>query len=287
MEANKKTILIPTDFTDTAELAIRYGTDLAKILGLDVVLLHIFENIPANEAMRKMIRSQFVFRDAANRLKERADSITNDDGVNATAQIVEGNIFEHIGESATKFNSAMIVMGTHGKKGVQHVLGSFAARVIESTPVPILTIQAGVEDNQADWFKRDMVVVCDIWTDMDQVRSWGEYIGKALGTRVHLVDVAMEEAVELGTYGQRIQQAREDLSGKLGDLVYERIVCPEENIAGEIIEYANENKAGMVFLSQRPDGDKHVLGEQAKKILVNGSKTPVICFDSKKTQAPG
>ncbi len=285
MAARAKTILVPTDFSGAAELAIRYASELAKKLELTVTLLHIFESLPVNEAMRKIIRSQLIFRDAADRLAKRAEQITSDSRVRAKAEIKEGNIFEHIGKAAEEFDAMMVVMGTHGTKGVQHFVGSFAARVIQSSPVPILTVQDGAKA-KIGWLLSDIVIPVDYTTNLKQVCSWTMFLGNTIGVKPHILRLSPPTGDPIGNYSTELEGMQTELSKLKNGFTFQEIRCQPDKVAGEVLTFASSCHAGMIIISQQVDDQQYVLGEQQQKILLNGERIPVVCLDNRRVLLP-
>ncbi len=67
---SKKIILVPVDFSEASEIAIECAIELAKVFDSEIVLLNIFENVPVDEAARKQMQSQFIYRDIMKRLEK-------------------------------------------------------------------------------------------------------------------------------------------------------------------------------------------------------------------------
>ena len=156
-------ILVPTDFGDPADAAFEYAQALARRIGTSVHLLHVFEDpfqaagisneiygvLPA-EARETMLR------DAEARLGYRALS-AEDAEVHATTAIVTGEPSRAIVDYATVHKFDLIVMGTHGRRGVAHLfVGSVAERVVRTAPCPVLTVRALTAAGEQDQAHADV-----------------------------------------------------------------------------------------------------------------------------------
>ena len=120
-------LLVPFDFTSVTESAVKDAINIAKQTKAEVYLLHIVKNNRAlNEANTKL-------DNFANNL--------NNKGVVIKTRVEVGSIFEDIGRVAEEIKAAVIIMGTHGVKGMQKIFGSFAIKVITSTSVPFMVVQ--------------------------------------------------------------------------------------------------------------------------------------------------
>jgi nucleotide-binding universal stress UspA family protein len=143
-------ILVPVDFSPHAERACHYATTLAHRLGAQLSLLHVVEdpfvtgawsaevyvpNVP--ELLDNLIRR--AEGQLAN-LKESAAAL----GVTADTTVITGRPAHAIVEHAKEGGFDLIVMGTHGRTGLSHVvMGSVAERVVRRAPCPVLTMHAG------------------------------------------------------------------------------------------------------------------------------------------------
>jgi universal stress protein A len=139
-------ILVPTDFSDCAAGAQATAVDLARRLGGEIVLLHVLVEAPLfGEGLLSGSRVQSVY-DAQRKWAEAAlDARTADlqgHGIKASWRAPAGVPFEEIVNIAAEERADMIVIGTHGRTGLNRVLlGSVAERVIRLAPCPVLTVR--------------------------------------------------------------------------------------------------------------------------------------------------
>ena len=145
-------ILVPTDFAPASDAALACARNLAEKYGARLSMLHILTNpeatgvwtpemyIPASVEARERLA-----RDA----QERVESVlTAEDRLrtDVTIQVRIGSVAEHILEFAREQRVDLIVMGTHGRRGLSHLLlGSVAEHVLRSAPCPVLTTRATAE----------------------------------------------------------------------------------------------------------------------------------------------
>lgn len=140
------TILHPTDFSECAEQARGQALRLARALGAELVLLHVSMEVPlygegllAKSEVRKVFEAQREW--ATHALEERAAE-TRGAGIPTLARVVVGTPHQAIVEIAKDVRAELIVMGTHGRGGIERFfLGSVADRVIRSAPCPVLTVR--------------------------------------------------------------------------------------------------------------------------------------------------
>ena len=139
-------ILHPTDFSECAAQAQTTAVDLAGKLGAEIVLLQVLVETPLyGESVLNMPKVQSVY-DAQRRWAEETLEARVGDlrqrGMKASWRVQVGVPFEEIVKVATEEPADMIVMGTHGRSGLNRVLlGSVAERVIRLAPCPVLTVR--------------------------------------------------------------------------------------------------------------------------------------------------
>jgi len=135
-------ILVPTDFSPSSEQALNYARGLAQQLGASLHLLHtvnrplLAEGLAAEAAIAEgtAIGSAFV-EEAKTRFLTLAPDA-------ASAEVVFGYAAPSIVDYASQLGVDLIVMGSHGRTGIAHILmGSVAEAVMRTAPCPVLTVR--------------------------------------------------------------------------------------------------------------------------------------------------
>jgi universal stress protein A len=143
--ARMKSILCPTDFSDAAANAERQAIDLARALGAELVLLHVASDAPLWSETLYTPELRIVFEGqrkwAEQALDARAKTLVAD-GVTARSVVRTGVAWQEIVRAVSEERADMIVMGTHGRTGLDRMLmGSVAERVVRQAPCPVLTVR--------------------------------------------------------------------------------------------------------------------------------------------------
>jgi nucleotide-binding universal stress UspA family protein len=144
MRAVRK-ILAPTDFSEGGRPAARYAVELAETFEATVMLLHVYQApgyflpdgmiYPAAETMERLLTEVRAELAALRR------ELTTAGGPTIGVRAVEGAAASEICRQASAGNYDLIVMGTHGRTGLQHLLvGSVAERVLRHAPCPVVTV---------------------------------------------------------------------------------------------------------------------------------------------------
>jgi nucleotide-binding universal stress UspA family protein len=146
-----KTILVPHDFSASADRAVAIAAEEARLRGAHVVLLHVVELVPhfgpdltmmVAPGTTEPVSVRRYYMDVAEaELKVIADQLTTD-GVATTVVVRSGIPVDEIRQLVGEQPIDVIVMGTHGRTGLRHlIMGSVAERVLRTSSVPVLTIR--------------------------------------------------------------------------------------------------------------------------------------------------
>lgn len=148
--AGLKTILVPVDFSTHAAQALETAIELARTFKAKLHLLHCCQlNVGVNSAYGLMVPPSFereIREAAARRLAEWRDKVTAMN-VDADTEISTVAPTEAIPGTADRIGADLIVIGTRGLSGIQHVMvGSVAERTVRNARCPVLTVKAKSED---------------------------------------------------------------------------------------------------------------------------------------------
>jgi nucleotide-binding universal stress UspA family protein len=139
-------ILLPTDFSECAAQAQTTAVDLAGKLGSEIVLFQVLVETPLyGESVLNMPKVRRVYDAQRKWAEETLEARVGDlrqRGIKARWRVQVGVPFEEIVSIAEEERVDMIVMGTHGRSGLNRaLLGSVAERVIRLAPCPVLTVR--------------------------------------------------------------------------------------------------------------------------------------------------
>jgi len=142
---NIKNILCPVDFFPASDAAVNYAAGLAANYDAAVHLLHVVTPVPAGvyeyaidtAALVKSVEESS--KDEMNKLVARLKGM----GITAKTEIVVGDVYDEIKGSIEVLKPDLIVMGTHGRRGVERwFMGSTTEKLLRHSPVPLVTISA-------------------------------------------------------------------------------------------------------------------------------------------------
>jgi nucleotide-binding universal stress UspA family protein len=142
-----RTILAPTDFSPHAEQAVRYACRLAERLGATLHLLHVLSDVvPAgpDPMLAPVLPPEFYQESEAQSLASLGRALDPSWGCPTTVETAVrwGDAVDEIVAYAAENAVELIVIATHGRTGLSHVLlGSVAERIVREAPCPVLTIR--------------------------------------------------------------------------------------------------------------------------------------------------
>jgi universal stress protein A len=139
---NTQKFLIPIDFSEFANQALDYAIALATKLQARLTLLHVIHAMPLGVAeMGASLPYSYLQELEADIAQSMGEYLTRvqEAGLEGEIMIVHGVPFEEIVNTAAANQIDLIIMGTHGRSGLQHVLlGSVAEKVVRLAPCPVL-----------------------------------------------------------------------------------------------------------------------------------------------------
>ena len=141
-----KKILVPTDFSDLSLEAVQYAMSLSEMYGSDLVLFHSVDDAPVLALHTMELTSDFVLDDTAKTAERHLEEFARSHDIRShyglSLVVRRGNPYDEITTYAKDENVDLIVMATHGRTGLAHVLlGSVAEKVVQHADIPVLTVK--------------------------------------------------------------------------------------------------------------------------------------------------
>ncbi|MCA1926826.1 MAG: universal stress protein, partial [Calditerrivibrio sp.] len=135
-----KKILVPTDFSETSKYAIQYAIEFTKSFGAELEIVHVIFD---ESQIVAFYLPQVTFQNLDKELEESAEKQMKDfiesfpelSSVKYSVKMLKGTAFVEIINEAKEYNADLIIIGTHGRTGLEHVLfGSTAEKVVRKAP---------------------------------------------------------------------------------------------------------------------------------------------------------
>jgi nucleotide-binding universal stress UspA family protein len=142
-----KKILFPTDFSDPSNEALQYALSFAKEYGAKLVVLHVINEKVFAEGLNlpRVISLEELGAEMEAEAKRQLKTLIpkeQGEGLERENVIIKGNPFLEIIRYAKDEDVDLIIIGTHGRTGFEHIIfSSTAARVIRKAPCPVLSVK--------------------------------------------------------------------------------------------------------------------------------------------------
>ena len=263
---NKNTILVPWDFSRVAESALHHAVRVSRIMNNEIVLLHITkkekEVAPAEEKMQKFVAEFEAERGIKPRIVAR-----------------EGSIFTTINEVSEELDSNIVIMGTHGIRGMQKLTGSWALKVVVGSKVPFVVVQDDpiTEDTQEHF--RDIVFPVDFRKENKEKITGALYMAKYYNSKVHMI----VEHVDDGALKKRVANNLVFAKKLFGEkaIEYSITIADKGTFSEKTIQFAQKIQADLILIMTTRDIKltDYVMGANEQQIIANDARVPVMCVN--------
>ncbi|MBG0858116.1 MAG: universal stress protein [Bacteroidales bacterium] len=268
MEENQKLIIVPWDFTHVAENALAHAVKIGKMVGNSICLLHIVDpNVSVRAAGEKKAALQHI--SDTSRIKYN---------IPVSCEILKGSIFSAIAEFANKKEANLVVMGTHGMKGMQKLTGSWALKVIVKSKIPFIVIQDPPSDQGR---YHNIVFPVDFRVESKEKIGMAIFMGKYFDSKIHVIKPATTDKSLLKATNINLNFAIKYLTQN--NIEYQIHEVPRGNFAQQTIDFALKINADLILVvtTKNITAIDYVLGASEQAIIANSSKIPVCCVNPK------
>lgn len=173
-----RVVMIPTDFSEACDNAVHHGVELAHSLNYKVHILHVINKQTKSYLKKNELEPSYI-SDKLNEYKEKYEKET---GVQVETAAREGSIFTVINEYAAEIMANLMILGTHGKQGFQHLFGSYALKVVLDSPCPVVVVQKRSFGNGY----HDILFPQSNEMETRQKVQWAVMMAKLFDSRIHL-----------------------------------------------------------------------------------------------------
>jgi nucleotide-binding universal stress UspA family protein len=271
MEQEKNIILVTWDFTEKSEFALEHAILAAKKLKCGIGLVHIVkkesEILAAEERIRGAIASKYPDIDPK-----------------PSPLVRHGNIFTTISDLANEMEARLIFMGTHGIKGMQKYLGSWALKVIAHTKMPFIVVQ---DKPKADLYKK-LVIPVTFRKENKECINWVNFLSKHFGTHFYIfkakhTDPNFIKGIDSNIFFLTKYFTSKNISFEVAE------ATGETDFVIQTVQFAAQQETdGILIMVTKDIGfADYVLGAHEQYIIANEAKLPVICINPKPPKIGG
>ncbi len=142
-------ILVPVDGSPTSNAGLAEAIKLAKLTGARLQLVHVIDEMPlilGAEGYGSMSTDLLgIMKEGGQTILATARALAEKNGIQVEACLFDnlsGRLSEHVAKQALQWKADLIVLGTHGRRGVERmVLGSGAEQILRGSPIPVLLVR--------------------------------------------------------------------------------------------------------------------------------------------------
>jgi len=280
MKLDIRKIMVPVDFSETSEHATDHAAWLAAATQADLMLVHV---LPPNhyyfESPEPFVvpeNQDEVRRDVETKIKLIARGLSDKYNINPGYRILQGKVSYELLDLANEEHIDLIMMGTHGAKGLEEILiGSNAQHLVSKAPCPVITFQ---QEKRQPGFS-------NIVLPIDRSRHSREKVGVAINvallcnSKIHIVGLLNNddesEYRKLQVVLDQVQMAIDR-----SEISCTRHTVKGDNIASEAMKYAASISADLILILTE---DESVMGKldlgPLSKHIVNHSPIPVMSLN--------
>ena len=244
-------VLVPHDFGDTSKTAMDYAISLARMFDAVLDVLHVRDR---NDTVIPARFPSELYEELQTTVRERLLRITALDEAKPTLDfhLRSGTAPAEILRFAKEQRTDLIVMGTHGRRGMAHaVMGSVAETVVRTAPCPVLTVRKPPREYAAP----NILVPTDFGEASDTALSYGRTLAHTFGGRLHLLHVMENyfmrpivadpralDAAARRQLGERLTPTDRDTLGASA------VLEVSDHTAAAIVEYANASHIDFIVM---------------------------------------
>jgi nucleotide-binding universal stress UspA family protein len=259
MNLAHRKILVPFDFSELSEYAVKHAIQIAKITESSIVFLHIVNDL--SEEAENLERLQII-----------AHSFNLKYGVEIECKIRPGKVSTAIRTFAETIDALLVVMKTQKPKGKEKYIGTRAIRVMAGSRIPFLVVQ----EPPKRLALRRIVFPIDFRKENKEKLSWISYLSKFYTSKIFLFKPNAHDYI----IRNNLEFAKRFLEGK--NIDYEIITGKTSyKLPEETLEFAHKIDAELVIilLSKNISIANIMLGLKDQKYVSNEYKIPIMCIN--------
>lgn len=265
-------ILIPTDFSEVCENAIMHGIELAQFLEYKVCILHVIDSnaetakAEENHGFDAINKHLLNYKDTYEKLLPgKIETLTK-----------EGNLFKVLDEVATKLKANLMILGTHGKQGLQHLFGSHALKVVLDSPCPVVVVQKRSFGNGY----RKIVLPISSEIEPQQAVAWLLLMNRLFSSKILIYQAEEPDPIINGHLKIITKQIITIFEDKKIPYDITEAEKPTD-FSAQVISHATANMADLIMIMTMPVVDLTGFSFSAwnERIMFNEAQIPVMCIN--------
>ena len=278
-----KKILVPTDFSEHAEYALKVAAQIARKNNGEIYLLHLLE-LPSHIADDGIGESNAVGSSAGipevmffmKKVRERFAEVVNApylQGINIIEAIQFDKAFEGIMKHSKEYNIDLIVMGSHGASGFKEMfIGSNTEKVVRTSNVPVLVIKK----DEGDFTPQKFVFASDFSKEIKEPFAKVVEFANSFDMELDLVYINTPNDFKSTHAAEKLMQ---EFTAGFNINHLDTYIYNDVNVEKGILHFANSINADMIGMcTHGRQGLAHFFNGSISEDLVNHAVRPVVTF---------
>jgi len=268
MEEHKNLIVVPWDFTPVASSALAHAVKISRMVGNEISLLHIVDTGVSTKSLAEK----------RAHLQRAAEENSKKYNMPLSWNIAKGSIFHAIAEFANEKEASLVIMGTHGMKGMQKLTGSWALKVMVKSHTPFIVVQDPPADQER---YHNIVFPVDFRSENKEKMKMAIFMGKYFDSKIHMfvagtTDRALAKKTKVNLNFAVKYLIQNNIEYKIHEV-------PKKKFAQQTIEFAQKINADLILIvtTKNITFADYTFGASEQYIIANSSKIPVICVNPK------
>ncbi|PQJ33551.1 universal stress protein [Salinibacter sp. 10B] len=286
-------ILLPTDFSACADHALTHAVEAADRFGARLHLLHVVNELDPDwygitDAQDRAVKLREQIRaEAEERLQKLAPEKDHDFDTTVSLQL-SFDVADSIHEYVEERNIDLVVMGTHGRKGLDRLmLGNVANKIVRHAPCPVMTVREEVPwtDEEEEVTYQDILAPTDFSDHSKDALQAAKTFASAYQARLHLLFVAEQRTVptfsDTGIPGvgvvemdpeivKNAERALEQLDKNVGGPEVESAYHVREgNVSRDVVDFSETRGVDLIVMATRglTGVSRFLLGSNTERIV--------------------
>ncbi|WP_264532221.1 universal stress protein [Flavobacterium sp. N502540] len=271
-----KRILVPTDFSEHAENALKVASQIAKKNNSEIIILHMLE-LPSqmNDAVLggASIPETMLFMKKANEMLDQVSSRPYLDGISITEIVKIDKPIHGITQVSKEYEIDLIVMGSHGSSGVEELLiGSNTEKVVRNSEIPVLVIKKDTVNFNAS----TIVFASDFSEEAKKPFKKFLKLTPVFDSKIHLVTICTPNSFKPT---HELQKTIDSFVTEFNLTHYSTHIYNDTNIEKGILNFSNSINADIIGMcTHGRTGFAHFFNGSISEGLVNHAIRPVLTF---------
>ena len=270
-----KRILVPTDFSECADMATELAASIARKNDARLFLMHIiqipsYESNTSIESFQDVAEGLFLMKLVKQKFKDLLEKPYLKD-VNVVEIVQFDSVYESVSKQAKEHDIDLIVMGSHGATGAQElIIGSNAERIIRTATVPVLT----VKNRYPNFAPKNIVFASNFYGESTRNFEAIKNFASMFGSKIHLLKVNTPNQFETSKFSEKLMA---DFVEETGVTNFSSNICNEESVEAGINYFCEKIGADMIAMETHGrTGIAHFLVGSVAEGVANHTQLPLL-----------